>query len=119
MTSTVVQAQFGQREPAIDMQILAAQRGDMHAYRNLYNTYHKKVYSLAYRLTADHGMAEDATQEVFIQLWHKLKTFKGKVSFQHGCMRWLQTSRSVICASKNRGCNACLVRKIPISLSRV
>jgi RNA polymerase sigma-70 factor (ECF subfamily) len=98
MTSTVVQAQFGQREPAIDMQILAAQRGDMHAYRNLYNTYHKKVYSLAYRLTADHGMAEDATQEVFIQLWHKLENFQGQSQFS----TWLHAVASNITISYMR-----------------
>lgn len=59
----------------------AAQQGDIQAYQQLYTLHVNKVYSLAYRLTGDHGMAEDATQEVFIQLWQKITGFAGNSRF--------------------------------------
>jgi RNA polymerase sigma-70 factor (ECF subfamily) len=59
----------------------ATQQGDIQAYQQLYTLHVNKVYSLAYRLTGDHGMAEDATQEVFIQLWQKIAGFAGNSRF--------------------------------------
>ena len=45
--------------------------GDQAAYATLYELHVKRVYSLCLRLLADKEHAEDATQEVFVQLWHK------------------------------------------------
>ncbi len=59
----------------------ATQQGDIQAYQQLYSMHVNKVYSLAYRLTGEHGMAEDATQEVFIQLWQKIGGFAGNSRF--------------------------------------
>ncbi|WP_137165647.1 RNA polymerase sigma factor [Salinimonas lutimaris] len=61
--------------------IQAVKSGDMQAYQTLYELYGKRVYALCYRLTADRALAEDATQEVFIQLWQKLGNFSGQSRF--------------------------------------
>nr|WP_232367646.1 RNA polymerase sigma factor [Alteromonas pelagimontana] len=61
--------------------IQAAQLGDKHAYRSLYEQYVGRVYALCYRLTGDRSLAEDATQEVFIQLWRKLDNYNQQSKF--------------------------------------
>ena len=48
--------------------INAVQAGDKKAYQKLYQTYIGQVYGLCFRLTSDRSLAEDASQEVFIQL---------------------------------------------------
>mgnify|MGYP000610330632 CR=1 FL=1 len=78
--------------------IYAVQAGNMQAYQQLYKRHCNKVYSLAYRLTGDHGMAEDATQEVFIQLWQKIQQFSGESKFS----TWLYRVTSNITISYMR-----------------
>lgn len=82
--------------------IAAVKRGDKQAYQTLYQTYIGQVYGLCYRLTGDHGLAEDATQEVFIQLWRKIDNFQGDSKFS----TWLHRVTSNITISylrKQRG----------------
>ncbi|MBU3023612.1 RNA polymerase sigma factor [Aestuariibacter sp. A3R04] len=79
--ATVVEAtQAGVRQQDAAV-IKAAQSGDRLAYHQLYQQHVKRVYALCLRLTGDHGLAEDATQEVFIQLWRKLDNFDERSRF--------------------------------------
>ena len=71
----VVNAEAAFTQHQLQQQIEAAQQGDMVAYRQLYDRFVGKVYALSYRLTGDAAMAEDATQEVFVQVWQKLGNF--------------------------------------------
>jgi RNA polymerase sigma-70 factor (ECF subfamily) len=75
-----------------------AQQGDVRAYQCLYDMYVKRVYSLAYRLTADAALAEDATQEVFIQVWQKLDKFQHNSKFS----TWLYSVTSNVTISYMR-----------------
>ena len=61
--------------------IQAVQGGDKQAYNRLYREYIGQVYGLCYRLTGEKMLAEDAAQEVFIQLWRKIDNFKGDSKF--------------------------------------
>ncbi len=82
--------------------IKAVQEGDKKAYQKLYQTYIGQVYGLCFRLTSDKSLAEDAAQEVFIQLWRKIGNFKGDSKFS----TWLHTVTSNITISylrKQRG----------------
>ncbi|TRY33826.1 RNA polymerase sigma factor [Aliiglaciecola sp. M165] len=82
--------------------IAAVQQGDRKAYQTLYQTYIGQVYALCFRLTSDQALAEDAAQEVFIQLWRKIGNFKGDSKFS----TWLHTVTSNITISylrKQRG----------------
>jgi RNA polymerase sigma-70 factor (ECF subfamily) len=54
-----------------DQLIASIQQGDRSAFEQLYNQYISRVYALCLRLTADKSTAEDASQEVFVQLWQK------------------------------------------------
>ena len=57
------------------------QRRHQGAFKQLYERHLGRVYALCLRLTADRTMAEDATQEVFIQLWRRIESFRGDSSF--------------------------------------
>jgi len=61
------------------VQLAAA--GDMAAFEEIYRTYNRRVYSHCLRMTRNVAEAEDLTQEVFIQLFRKLKTFRGESLF--------------------------------------
>ena len=72
-----------------------AQEGDKQAFKAIYDEYLPKVYGLCYRLCGDKSQAEDATQEVFIQLWHKIGNFNGQSKFS----TWLYSVTSNITIS--------------------
>jgi RNA polymerase sigma-70 factor (ECF subfamily) len=66
---------------AIDENVELAASGDVAAFEALYHRHYRRVYSLCYRMTRSASAAEDLTQNVFIQLFRKLKTFRGASSF--------------------------------------
>ena len=55
--------------------------GDMGAFEQIYQRHHRRVYSLCLRMTQNPPEAEDLTQEVFIQLFRKLGSFRGESAF--------------------------------------
>lgn len=55
--------------------------GDMQALEELYQRHHRRVFNLCFRMTNNVAEAEDLTQEVFIQLYHKAGTFRGHAAF--------------------------------------
>ena len=61
--------------------VLLAAAGDLKAFEDIYRTYHRRVYSRCLRMTRNVSEAEDLTQDVFVQLFRKLKTFRGESSF--------------------------------------
>lgn len=55
------------------LQLLAG--GDENAYKQLYDLYRNRIYSLALQVTKSKPVAEDVLQEVFVKIWlnrHKL-----------------------------------------------
>ena len=78
--------------------ISKAKEGDKQAFRSLYDEHIGRVYALCYRLTGEKGMAEDASQEVFIQLWKKLGNFDGQSQFS----TWLHSVTANITISYMR-----------------
>ena len=50
-----------------------AARGDRHAFGLLYDRHVRSVYWQAYGVLRDEREAEDATQDVFVTMWHKLR----------------------------------------------
>ena len=95
--------------------IQAVQRGDRQAYQKLNHTYIGQVYALTMRLTGDKGMAEDASQEVFIQLWRKIGNYKGDSKFS----TWLHSVTSNITISYIRKQKGWLQRMFNIEDSEV
>ena len=55
--------------------------GDGAAWEEIVQTYSRRVYNLAYRFTSRADTAEDLTQDVFIQLYRKIGSFRGDSAF--------------------------------------
>jgi RNA polymerase sigma-70 factor (ECF subfamily) len=55
--------------------------GNIAAFERLYERYHRRTYSLCLRMTSSQSESEDLTQEVFIQLFRKIGSFRGDSAF--------------------------------------
>src|SRR5687768_5808521 len=69
------------RMPTVDTDAQLAAAGDMEAFEKIYPRYHKRVYSLCLRMTRNVPQNEDLAQDVFVQVFRKIKTFRGESSF--------------------------------------
>ncbi len=58
-----------------------AANGDITAFEELYQRHHRRVYSVCLRMLQNATEAEDLTQEVFIQLYRKIGSFRGDSAF--------------------------------------
>src|SRR5262245_46639781 len=65
----------------VDRNIRQAAEGNVTALEEIYKKYHRRVYSQCLRMTRSVQEAEDLAQEVFIQVFRKLYTFRGESSF--------------------------------------
>lgn len=61
--------------------VSACQQGHRDAQRELYETFGQRVYQLAVRIVGAND-AEDLTQQIFLQLFQKMKQFNGESQFQ-------------------------------------
>ena len=61
--------------------VARAAAGDRGAARALYDAHAARVHRLAFRLCGDADLAADLTQDVFVQVFRQLKTFRGESSF--------------------------------------
>jgi RNA polymerase sigma-70 factor (ECF subfamily) len=75
--------------------------GDMGAFQELYERHNRRVYSLCLRMTGNVVEAEDLAQEVFIQLFRKIGSFRGESAFT----TWLHrlTVNQVLMHFRKRG----------------
>ena len=68
--------------PLIDAKVLeACRRGEVEAFRQLFECYKNRVYSIALHFTADSGAAHDITQQVFVTLYTALPGFRHESRF--------------------------------------
>lgn len=61
--------------------IRAAQQGDAAAFEVIYQLHCRRVYTLCLRMLRDSAEAEDLSQDVFVQLFRKIHTFRGESAF--------------------------------------
>ena len=71
---------FDESTPDIALCRMAA-AGNIAAFEVIYERYHRRTYSLCLRMTSSQTEAEDLTQEVFIQLFRKIGSFRGDSAF--------------------------------------
>ena len=55
--------------------------GSIVAFEEIYNRYHRKTFNLCMRMLQNASEAEDLTQEVYIQLFRKIGSFRGDSAF--------------------------------------
>ena len=53
-------------------------RGDLLPFEELFKLHQRRVYAVCLRMTGNTAEAEDLLQEVFIQVFRKLGTFRGE-----------------------------------------
>jgi RNA polymerase sigma-70 factor (ECF subfamily) len=67
---------------ARDAEVVAlAKAGDHDAFSELYFRYKGYVFSICIRAVHDYSLAEDLTQETFLQLHRKIASFRGESAF--------------------------------------
>jgi len=89
-------------QSAIDFELArAVAAGDPDAFEKLYRKYYKRVYSLCLRMLGDPTLAEDMAQEVFLQVYRKIGSFRGDSAFT----TWLHslTVNQVLMHFRKRG----------------
>ncbi len=59
----------------------ASSKGNMAAFEEIYQRHHRRVYSICLRMLQNASEAEDLTQDVFIQLYRKVGSFRGDSAF--------------------------------------
>jgi RNA polymerase sigma-70 factor (ECF subfamily) len=61
--------------------IRRAQEGNAAAFEQLYRRYSGRVFAICQRIVKNENESEDLTQEVFMQLFRKIHTFRGEAKF--------------------------------------
>ncbi len=75
-----------------------AVRGDTRAFERLYREHSGRVYGLCLRMTRDAQLAEDCTQDTFINAWKALPQFQTRSSLS----TWLHRIAVNVSLSKRR-----------------
>jgi RNA polymerase sigma-70 factor (ECF subfamily) len=58
-----------------------ARQGDADAFRALYEAHVGRVFALCLRLSGERSQAEELTQDVFVQVWRQLQSYRGESAF--------------------------------------
>lgn len=58
-----------------------ARGGDARAYGTLVERYQGRTYATLVKLTGDHDLAVDLSQEAFVRAWRQLGSFEGRAAF--------------------------------------
>jgi RNA polymerase sigma-70 factor (ECF subfamily) len=61
--------------------ITRAQAGDAAAFHWLYEKHYRRVFALSWRMVGNHAIAEELTQDTFLQVFRRLNTFRGDARF--------------------------------------
>ena len=85
--------------------VLAAQKGDVKSFEELYAIYYEKVYAFARMILKNENEAEDVLQETFIAAWKKLDTLQTPETFSV----WIQIIAKNLCYMQLRRKNISLL----------
>lgn len=90
MTSPTSETSLSLRggQPDDDARLVALSRcGDAKAFRRLMERYLPAVYNHLYRMTHNHDLSEDMTQQAFVNAYRRLDAFDGGRSFKPWILR--------------------------------
>jgi RNA polymerase sigma-70 factor (ECF subfamily) len=82
----------------------ACQGGDREALGCLFETYSKKIFSIALRFSGNTSVAKDIAQDTFLKLFSSIRDFRGDSKFEawiyrlavNGCIDHLRRTRRLI-----------------------
>lgn len=64
-----------------ELTLAGAKRGDMHACEKIYRLFHKPAFTLAVRICNQRELAQDVTQEAFINAFKRIRQYRGDSPF--------------------------------------
>jgi RNA polymerase sigma-70 factor (ECF subfamily) len=107
MNSMAVQEGNTEGESAL---VVRAQRGDVYAFEQLYRLYLDRIYGLCMRLVRNTAVAEDCTQQAFVNAWTALPEFKSRSSFG----TWMHRIAANVALGDRRKATRCPQRLSPV-----
>lgn len=81
--------------------IRKSREGDLAAFEELVRRYQQMIHALTFRMTGSSSDAEDLAQEIFIQAFRKLSSFRGDAKFStwlyrigiNACLNWKKSQQ--------------------------
>ena len=78
-----------------------SRQGDLAAFEELIHRYQQMIHALTYRMTGSTADADDLAQEIFIQAFRKLDSFRGDAKFStwlyrigiNTCLNWKKSQQ--------------------------
>ncbi|MEE4246679.1 MAG: sigma-70 family RNA polymerase sigma factor [Kangiellaceae bacterium] len=70
-----------EQQQQIAQWVKGAQEGSLSAFEALFRTFERRIYALCMRMCSNTALAEELTQEAFIQAWRKIGSFNGDSQF--------------------------------------
>lgn len=70
------------REQRVVELVREYQKGDVQAFDGIYSLCYQPIYYLIYKMVRDKHEAEDLTQEVFLQIFHRIEDLTDPKSFK-------------------------------------
>ena len=67
-------------------------------FRKILTTYQDRIYNQTYRMLGNHEDAEEATQDIFLSVYHSLEEFRGESKLS----TWIYRITSNVCISRLR-----------------
>jgi RNA polymerase sigma-70 factor (ECF subfamily) len=64
-----------------ELTLAGAKRGDMRACERIYRKYHKQAFTVAIRICNNRELAQDVTQEAFINAFKRMHQYRGDSPF--------------------------------------
>ena len=88
---------------AVDLELAQRCRhGDAAAFEELYRAHAGRLYNLVFRMVGSAQEAEDLLQDVFLNAYRKLGSFRGDRALERGCIGWRSINASTSCAADSR-----------------
>ena len=69
--------------------VLGAQKGDQQAFERLAVANHPRLFRVAYGILRDRHLAEDATQQAFLDIWRTIRRLRDPAKFEAWSYRLL------------------------------
>ena len=82
MINSALRVQIENPQVDSDLELAkASAAGDTTAFETLFQRHSRRVYSICLRMLGNPSEAEDAAQDVFVQLFRKIGSFRGESAF--------------------------------------
>lgn len=70
-------------------------RQDRHAFTELYQSTHRKLFGIVYRILKHQALSEEILQEVYLKIWDKASTYDANVSSPITWMATIARNRTI------------------------